>query len=39
MLLACGGLFIVRIGYQILRYDLQEGKCSKCQADIDGVWK
>ncbi|MCK9377711.1 MAG: AmmeMemoRadiSam system radical SAM enzyme [Syntrophobacterales bacterium] len=36
---ACGGLLIDRVGYQILRYDLKDGKCPKCQAEIDGVWK
>jgi len=36
---SCGGLLIDRLGYQILRYDLQDGKCPKCQAEIDGVWK
>jgi pyruvate formate lyase activating enzyme len=36
---ACGGLLINRVGYQILRYDLKDGKCPKCQAEIDGVWK
>ncbi|MDD2901601.1 MAG: AmmeMemoRadiSam system radical SAM enzyme [Syntrophales bacterium] len=36
---ACGALLIDRLGLQILRYDLQDGKCPKCQAEIDGVWK
>ena len=36
---ACGALLIDRLGYQILRYDLKDGKCPKCQAEIDGVWK
>ena len=35
----CGALLIDRLGYQILRYDLKDGKCPKCQAEIDGVWK
>lgn len=36
---ACGSLLIDRVGYQILRCDLQDGKCPKCQAEIDGVWQ
>jgi pyruvate formate lyase activating enzyme len=36
---ACGALLIDRLGYQIRRYDLKDGKCHKCQAEIDGVWK
>jgi pyruvate formate lyase activating enzyme len=36
---ACGALLIDRLGLHILRYDLKDGKCSKCQAEIDGVWK
>ncbi len=36
---ACGELLIDRLGYQILACHLQDGKCPKCQAEIDGVWK
>jgi pyruvate formate lyase activating enzyme len=36
---ACGEMLIDRLGLQSLRYDLQDGKCPKCQAEIDGVWK
>ena len=36
---ACGGLLIDRLGFQIRRYNLKDGKCPKCQAEIDGVWK
>ncbi len=36
---ACGEMLIDRVGCQILRNTLQDGKCPKCQAEIDGVWK
>ncbi len=36
---ACGEMLIDRIGFQILRNTLQDGKCPKCHAEIDGVWK
>ncbi len=36
---ACQELLIERLGYTIRRYYLQDGKCPKCQAAIDGVWK
>lgn len=36
---ACGELLIDRVDFLIRRYHLQEGKCPKCQAEIDGVWK
>jgi pyruvate formate lyase activating enzyme len=36
---ACGELLIDRVGFLIRGYHLQEGKCPKCQAEIDGVWK
>ena len=36
---ACGEMLIDRVGFQILRNTLQDGKCSKCQAEIDGVWQ
>jgi len=36
---ACGELLIDRVGFFIRGYHLQEGKCPKCQAEIDGVWK
>jgi pyruvate formate lyase activating enzyme len=35
----CGELLIARMGYVIRGFILQDGKCPKCQADIDGVWK
>ena len=34
----CGELLIDRYGYQILNNIIQDGKCPKCQAIIDGVW-
>jgi pyruvate formate lyase activating enzyme len=33
----CGQLLVDRIGFQILRYQIQEKKCSKCGSPIDGV--
>lgn len=33
----CGQLLIRRFGFSILRYDLVEGRCHKCGAQIDGV--
>lgn len=36
---ACGELLIQRIGYTIRRNVLQEGRCPKCTAPIEGVWK
>jgi pyruvate formate lyase activating enzyme len=36
---ACRELLIERLGYSIRRYNLKDGKCPKCQAEIDGVWK
>jgi pyruvate formate lyase activating enzyme len=36
---SCRELLIERLGYAIQRYYLKEGKCPKCQAVIDGVWK
>jgi len=36
---ACQELLIERLGYTIRRYHLKDGRCSKCQAEIDGVWK
>uniref|UniRef100_A0A7C3WRT9 AmmeMemoRadiSam system radical SAM enzyme n=1 Tax=Desulfobacca acetoxidans TaxID=60893 RepID=A0A7C3WRT9_9BACT len=35
----CGELLIDRVGYTIRGFILQDGKCPKCQAVIDGVWK
>jgi pyruvate formate lyase activating enzyme len=35
----CQELLIERLGYTIRRYNLQDGKCPKCQTAIDGVWK
>ncbi len=36
---ACQELLIERLGYTIRRYNLKDGRCPKCQAEIDGVWK
>lgn len=36
---ACGELLIERLGYTIRQYRLRDGRCCKCQAVIDGVWK
>jgi pyruvate formate lyase activating enzyme len=36
---SCQELLIERLGYAIKRYNLKDGKCPKCQAEIDGVWK
>jgi len=36
---ACKELLIERLGYSIQKYNLKEGKCPKCEAVIDGVWK
>jgi pyruvate formate lyase activating enzyme len=35
---ACQELLIERLGYTIRRYHLKDGRCPKCQAEIDGVW-
>jgi pyruvate formate lyase activating enzyme len=35
----CGELLIDRVDYTIRGFILQDGKCPKCQAVIDGVWK
>ncbi len=35
---SCGELLIERLGYAIKGFILQDGKCPKCQAAIDGVW-
>ncbi|MDI6854727.1 MAG: AmmeMemoRadiSam system radical SAM enzyme [Deltaproteobacteria bacterium] len=35
----CGELLIDRLGYAIRGFILKDGKCPKCQAEIDGVWK
>jgi pyruvate formate lyase activating enzyme len=35
----CGELLIERLGYTIRGFILKDGKCPKCQAEIDGVWK
>jgi pyruvate formate lyase activating enzyme len=35
---SCGELVIERVGYTIKGFILQDGKCPKCQAAIDGVW-
>jgi len=35
----CGEMVIERVGYTIKGFIMQDGKCPKCQAAIDGVWK
>lgn len=36
---SCGNVVIMRIGYQILKFDLDEnGHCKYCQHRIPGVW-
>jgi pyruvate formate lyase activating enzyme len=35
----CGELLIRRLGYSIRAFNLEDGKCPKCLAEIDGVWK
>jgi pyruvate formate lyase activating enzyme len=35
----CGEVLIDRMGYAIRGFILEDGKCPKCQAAIDGVWK
>ena len=35
----CQELLIDRMGYAIRKYRMKDGKCPKCQAEIDGVWK
>lgn len=35
----CGELLIQRIGYQIIKNTIVEGKCNKCQHPIPGVWE
>jgi pyruvate formate lyase activating enzyme len=34
----CGHQVIKRAGYRVLSFDLDKGKCSKCQTVIPGVW-
>jgi pyruvate formate lyase activating enzyme len=34
---SCGGLLIERRGFTIVRYTVKGGKCSACQAPIDGI--
>jgi pyruvate formate lyase activating enzyme len=36
---ACQEPLIERWGYRIRGYSLKDGKCPKCQAEIEGVWK
>jgi pyruvate formate lyase activating enzyme len=36
---ACQELLIERLGFTIRRNLLKDGRCPKCQAEIDGVWK
>jgi pyruvate formate lyase activating enzyme len=33
----CGQLLVDRLGFQILKYQVQEKKCSKCGTEMDGV--
>jgi pyruvate formate lyase activating enzyme len=33
----CGQLLVDRLGFQILKYQIREKKCSKCGTEIDGV--
>lgn len=33
----CGKLLIQRYGYQIEKFNLEEGRCKYCQTEIDGV--
>jgi pyruvate formate lyase activating enzyme len=33
----CGQLLVDRLGFQILKYQVQEKKCCKCGTEIDGV--
>lgn len=33
----CGKVLIKRFGYNILEYNIQDGKCKFCHADIDGI--
>ncbi len=35
----CGETLIQRWGYQIRGFILKDGRCPKCQAEIDGIWK
>jgi pyruvate formate lyase activating enzyme len=35
----CGEVLIERLGYAIRGFILKDGKCPKCQAEIDGVWQ
>ncbi len=35
---ACGRVIIDRFGFTITDYHLDEGRCSFCGAEIDGVW-
>ncbi len=36
---ACQEPVIERLGYIIRGYHLEEGRCPRCRAEIDGVWK
>jgi len=35
----CGELLIDRYGYSIRKFSITDGRCSKCNAEIPGVWK
>jgi len=34
----CGKLLIGRIGFTLGEYEIRDGRCPSCQAQIDGVW-
>jgi len=33
----CGQLLVDRLGFQILKYQIREKKCFKCDTEMDGV--
>ena len=35
----CGKTLITRRGYEVIRFDVGNGKCPRCGTNIDGVWK
>lgn len=35
---SCGNLVVVRQGYRITLNDLSNGKCNKCNKEIEGIW-
>jgi pyruvate formate lyase activating enzyme len=34
----CGNLLIDRFGFSIKKYAIKDGRCTKCNAEIPGVW-